>query len=459
MEQAENPNNRVGIIIFVFIMRKNLIFGFLLSLIVSFGYADNKPWNDQTRDAAYEAPNSLLQKKWFTKVDGLDGTYEFLANGTFKYTTGTTTLDGVNVSIIQSGPYKRTKDVLTMTTTSLKLVPNQSDLANLSARKRDETVAAIRQLEAGSAREYTNKKTTSLILRLDDECLIFSNYDPASKIFNDLRWTTCYNETHQAKEAEREALRLAEQARQDSIRAAEEKARQEAEEKARREAEEKARREAEERARLAEEARVRAENQYWERIGVEKKASAEKAAAEGVKLVDLGLSVRWASANVGAANEDDPGQFFAWGELMTKDDFTKKNYKPAKKYKPEMSLMPEDDVITQRWGNGWHIPTADQWRELTNKCKKEEIHTNGFWGMKFIGPNGNYILLPFAHGKKDGVNLLIDGGALYWSNQMFIEKGKATAFMMTGKAIDEDIIAVTTDGEPYWGLPLRAVME
>ena len=66
----------------------------------------------------------------------------------------------------------------------------------------------------------------------------------------------------------------------------------------------------------------------------EKKASAEKAATEGVKLIDLGLSVRWASANVGARSEKEAGTYYAWGELMTKDDFTKKNYKPEKKYKP-----------------------------------------------------------------------------------------------------------------------------
>jgi len=440
-------------------MRRNLFFGLLLSFVFSLAYADDKPWNDQTRDAAYEAPNSLLQKKWTTRVDGTDGEYEFLANGTFKYTSFSTTPDGVKVSIVQSGPYKRAKDVLTMTTTSIKLIPNQTDLANLSARKRDQSVAALKQAETQFSREYTNKKSTSLILRLDDECLIFSNYDPASKIFNDLSWTTCYNETHQAKEAERQALRQAEQARLDSIRVAEEKARREAEEKARREAEEKARREAEERARLAEEARVRAENQYWERIGVEKRASAEKAATEGIKLIDLGLSVRWASANVGARSEKEAGTYYAWGELMTKDDFTKKNYKPEKKYKPLMMLMAEDDAITQRWGNGWHIPTPAQWEELADKCKQEEVRENGFWGIKFTGPNGNYILLPFVHGKKDASDLLTDGGAFYWSNQMFSEKGKTTIFMITGKSISDEIIASTTDGEAFWGLPLRAVME
>ena len=42
--------------------------------------------------------------------------------------------------------------------------------------------------------------------------------------------------------------------------------------------------------------------------------------------VDLGLSVKWASANLGATNPQDYGDYFAWGELSAKDDYSWNTY-------------------------------------------------------------------------------------------------------------------------------------
>ena len=175
---------------------------------------------------------------------------------------------------------------------------------------------------------------------------------------------------------------------------------------AKREAEAKAKHEAEERAKRAEEARLEAEKVYWEQMGAEKKASFDKAAAEGVNLIDLGLSVRWADRNLGASSDSDKGEYYAWGEIAPKND-SKSKYKPIVKPKAGAVLDASSDPATVRWGTGWHVPTIEQWKELFEKCSIRENtdHT----GVVFTGPNGNSITIPFTR---------YTYWAHYWSNSI-----------------------------------------
>ena len=104
--------------------------------------------------------------------------------------------------------------------------------------------------------------------------------------------------------------------------------------------------------------------------------------------VDLGLSVKWASANLGASAPKEPGAFFAWGETRPKAGYySGKNYKYGasssdwRKYnfgkytitnnrRPDYkeTLDAEDDAATVLLGDGWRTPTADELWELKNKC-------------------------------------------------------------------------------------------
>jgi len=43
--------------------------------------------------------------------------------------------------------------------------------------------------------------------------------------------------------------------------------------------------------------------------------------------VDLGLSVKWATYNIGATKPSEYGDYFAWGETESKDSFLESNYK------------------------------------------------------------------------------------------------------------------------------------
>ena len=45
------------------------------------------------------------------------------------------------------------------------------------------------------------------------------------------------------------------------------------------------------------------------------------------EAVDLGLSVKWASFNLGASKEYEYGDYYAWGETATKDNYDWASYK------------------------------------------------------------------------------------------------------------------------------------
>jgi len=426
-------------------MKKHFFCIVMLIMVATMVFAQRE-WDTNTRDAAYEAPNSKFQKEWYG-TDENKTTYLFKANGTLTSTL-TASFDLGNgkfpYTIILTGKYTRKKDYLHLIYTRGQTKYNQADLDRLSARMRDKVLEVLKIVNSKYA--SMNSVEDALILRLDDECLILTKYDPKTRLFNDIEWSTFYNETHKKKEEERAVQLAAEQARQDSIkqvreaeekarREAEEKARREAEEKARREAEEKAKREAEERARLAEEARIKAENEYWARMGTEKKASADKAAAEGVKLVDLGLSVRWADRNVGAKSPEDDGFFFRWGEITPLLSLSAK-YKPVIKPKKGAVLNEESDPATVRWGVGFHVPTPQQWEELFSKCTFKLDSEKKVVIVK--GPNGNTISI---------------ADSLYWTNAMSVdEKGKAP-YVYVG----EKPFIIEDDVQSPGGI--RAVME
>ena len=96
--------------------------------------------------------------------------------------------------------------------------------------------------------------------------------------------------------------------------------------------------------------------------------------------VDLGLpsGLLWATCNVGANNPQDYGDYFAWGETTPKDFYSWSNYKYCRGYEQltkycTMSdygyngytdnlttLLPEDDAATVNWGDGWRMPTKEE---------------------------------------------------------------------------------------------------
>ena len=150
--------------------------------------------------------------------------------------------------------------------------------------------------------------------------------------------------------------------------------------------------------------------------------------------VDLGLSVRWATCNVGATKPEEYGNYYAWGEVEPKTSYSWSTYKwcggtytSLTKYNNKDThgivdykgvLDPEDDAAVVNMGGEWRMPTNTELKELKTKCTWTWTTLNGVNGYNVEGPNGNSIFLPAA-GYRDGSDLYGAGsGGRYWSSSL-----------------------------------------
>ena len=139
---------------------------------------------------------------------------------------------------------------------------------------------------------------------------------------------------------------------------------------------------------------------------------------DNVEYVDLGLPSGnlWATCNLGASSPEAYGDYYAWGEVEPKQEYTYPNHKWYKEGAPslgftkynnedgKMTLEDEDDAVIQKLGNGWRTPTFADFRELTNQklttIKKTTL--NGVVGYQITSKkNKKSIFIPCAGFKKD----------------------------------------------------------
>ncbi len=127
-------------------------------------------------------------------------------------------------------------------------------------------------------------------------------------------------------------------------------------------------------------------------------------------MVDLGLSVKWASRNLGALSADDFGDFFAWGEVESKDRYTQDNYKyyVNSNYKvlgDDYSISGSQyDAALVNWGGIWRMPTRKEMQELLDNCTWSYGQLNGVNGYFITSEkegNNNRIFMPMAGYKSD----------------------------------------------------------
>lgn len=154
--------------------------------------------------------------------------------------------------------------------------------------------------------------------------------------------------------------------------------------------------------------------------------------------VDLGLpsGVQWATHNIGAFSPVDFGNYYAWGELTTKESYSWENYLygDGQPYDYETSpyhvgkynntdrtyaLHADDDIATQQWGKGWRLPTAEELVELRTNCTWKKDYKN--YGYTVTSKkNGNSIFLP-ANGYYRGEVLTdagLQGSMFYWTSSV-----------------------------------------
>jgi hypothetical protein len=143
-----------------------------------------------------------------------------------------------------------------------------------------------------------------------------------------------------------------------------------------------------------------------------------------IELVDLGLSVDWANSNLGADCPEGIGDYYAWGETETKDTFTWSNYAYDATVQEGYKFLGKDIAKTQydqayMTNNSMCLPTYQQWKELTTKCKLTEKTLNGVKGVELKADNGNSIFIPYTGNSFDGGNYQEGEFGYYWTSTYY----------------------------------------
>ncbi len=152
--------------------------------------------------------------------------------------------------------------------------------------------------------------------------------------------------------------------------------------------------------------------------------------------VDLGLSVKWATCNIGATAPEGYGDYFAWGETEPKSNYDWSTYKYCNgsetsltKYNTssdygtidnKTTLELSDDAARANWGEAWRMPTDNEWHELKNNCTWKWTTQNGVNGYEVTSKtNGNSIFLPAA-GYRYGTSVInVGSDGYYWSSSLY----------------------------------------
>ena len=191
-------------------------------------------------------------------------------------------------------------------------------------------------------------------------------------------------------------------------------------------------------------------------------------AINGHEYVDLGLSVRWATCNVGAESPEDYGDYYAWGETKTKSSYDEEN---CETWNKKLKIKGTNrDVARVKWGGAWRMPIRAEVYELIKDCTWEKTTQRGTKGYKITGRNGNSIFLPAAGFYSDTSSgdythvagrltrtPFNSGEVAYWSasqgsgSESFIQTGLCFGITMNSKK--------GWECWRYYGLPVRPVAE
>lgn len=108
----------------------------------------------------------------------------------------------------------------------------------------------------------------------------------------------------------------------------------------------------------------------------------KKGHVNGREWIDLGLpsGTKWATCNIGSKYPADTSICYIWTQ--------------------------EYDTATRMWGDGWRMPTAEEFYELKQVCAWTLTMLNGEKGYLVTGPNGKSIFLPYTWGM----------GGEYWTS-------------------------------------------
>ncbi len=195
-------------------------------------------------------------------------------------------------------------------------------------------------------------------------------------------------------------------------------------------------------------------------------------AQQSVSYVDLGLpsGTLWATCNVGAANPWEFGDYFAWGEIKSKTNYSMATYKYAAgrvdtytKYCPYAFmgyngftdnltiLQSSDDAASVNMGSNWKMPTREQYQELIDNCDYEWTSNYGGTGIKGA---------IFRSRKYTYLHIFFPMAGYYWKNERKFDTCHYWSSSGSGDGAEELHIDSNARVDVYlreYGLPVRAV--
>ena len=188
------------------------------------------------------------------------------------------------------------------------------------------------------------------------------------------------------------------------------------------------------------------------------------------EYVDLGLSVKWATMNVGAKTEEDYGHYYMWGSITpnTPDECNWANTpfnNGATSYETtyfnsvkdtvilNKVLAKEYDVAVQIMGGDWRMPTKDECQELYKNTTQSWVTINGVNGRKFTSKTdtSKYIFIPAAGYYYNGSVSEVGTYGYIWSSTISSPYSKARFLRFRSSTCG----ASTT--ERCYGMPVRGV--
>ena len=145
------------------------------------------------------------------------------------------------------------------------------------------------------------------------------------------------------------------------------------------------------------------------------------------EYVDLGLSVKWATCNVGATKPEEYGDYFAWGEVKPKSRYSISNYLI---HKNPAVLSLSFDAARVNWGGNWRMPTDAELKELNEQCTWTWTTQNGVNGYKVTSKkNGKSIFLPAAGYMYEEQRKEVGKSGCYWSSALSPSRSNYACFL------------------------------
>ena len=194
------------------------------------------------------------------------------------------------------------------------------------------------------------------------------------------------------------------------------------------------------------------------------------------EYVDMGLSVKWATCNLGASYFTEAGDFYAWGETQPKDSYTVKNYKwyngsanaitryctvdtlGNKGFTDGLTeLKQEDDAAYMQKGGKWRMPSDSEWDELRQQCTWTLTERHGVSGYEVKSKiNGNTIFIPVV-GFRSGENIVLNYIGGYWSSSLNESKQTCALGLYINK--DENRVGKYSNSSRHNGFLIRPVYD